>query len=97
MSWLRFAAEVIRDVVGSSEPSARPQPSQPPPADMHEVAGLLNSYRAEVDQNFEAFARMLKAQNQQQLRAMQIQRRWNYALTAALVIVTIVAVAAYLR
>ena len=97
MSWLRIAAELFRDVVGSSEPSAPPQQSQSPPADIHEVVGLLNAYRAEVDKNFETVARMLKAQNDLQLRAMQIQRRWNYALTAAIAIVAILAVAAYLR
>ena len=97
MSWLRIAAELFRDAMGSTEPSAPPQTSQPPPADIHEVVGLLNSYRAEVDKNFDTVARMLKAHHDRQLRAMQIQRRWNYALTAALVILAIIAVAAYLR
>jgi hypothetical protein len=40
---------------------------------------------------------MLNAQNNRLLKAMQIQRRWNYGLTAALVVVTILAIASFWR
>jgi hypothetical protein len=80
----------------SSEP-AEPVPQAPPPTNIAEVTELLNRHRAEIDKNFEAVAAMLNAQNNRLLKAMQIQRRWNYGLTAALVVVTILAIASFWR
>jgi hypothetical protein len=62
-----------------------------------EVTDLLNRHRAEIDKNFETVATMLNAQNERHEKATQLQRRWNYGLAAALVIVTILAVAALLQ
>ena len=97
MSWLRIAADLLRDAMSSqSEPSETVQEA-PPPADISGVIGLLNRHRSEIDKNFATVAEMLKAQNERYLKAIQIQRRWNYVLTAALVIVAILAIASYWR
>lgn len=97
MSWLSIAAGLLRDAMSSSSEPAEPVPQAPPPTNIAEVTELLNRHRAEIDKNFEAVAAMLNAQNNRLLKAMQIQRRWNYGLTAALVIVTILAIASFWR
>jgi len=97
MSWLTIAAGLLRDAM--SAPSEPPAPVQdaPPPADISGVMGILNRHRYEIDKNFETVAQMLNAQNEQHRKAIQFQRRWNYGLTAALVIVAILAIASYWR
>jgi hypothetical protein len=58
---------------------------------------LVNRHRTETEKNFAAAAQVLRAQNEQLLRTIQIQRRWNYGLTAALVVVAVLAIAAFMR
>ena len=95
MSWLSIAAGLLRDAMSSPSEPVEPVQQVPPPANISEVMDLLNRQRSEIDKNFEAVAAMLNAQNNRHLQAMQIQRRWNYGLTAALIIVTILAIASY--
>ena len=97
MSWLRIAADLLRDAMSSQSEPSEPVQEAPPPADISGVIGLLNRHRSEIDKNFATVAEMLKAQNERYLKAIQIQRRWNYVLTAALVIVAILAIASYWR
>jgi hypothetical protein len=97
MSWLRIAADLLRDAMSSSSEPTEPVQEMPPPADISGVIGVLNRHRSEIDKNFETVAEMLRAQNGRHLKAIQIQRRWNYGLTAALVIVAILAIASYWR
>jgi hypothetical protein len=97
MSWLSIAAGLLRDAMSSPSEPVEPVQQAPPPANISEVMDLLNRQRSEIDKNFEAVAAMLNAQNNRHLKAMQIQRRWNYGLTAALIIVTILAIASYWR
>ena len=92
MSWLSFAAGLLRDAMSSSEPS-EPAQQAPPPANIAEVADLMNRHRAEIDKNFEAVAAMLNDQSKRHMNALQIQRRWNYGLAAAVIILAIVAIA----
>ena len=96
MSWLRIAADLLRDAMSSSSEAA-PAEEAPPPADISGVIGLLNRHRSEIDKNFKTVAEMLNAQIERHLKAIQIQRRWNYGLTAALVIVAILTIASYWR
>ena len=97
MSWLRIAADLLRDAMSSSSEPAEPVQESPPPSDISGVIGVLNRHRFEIDKNFEAVAGILNAQNERHLKAIQIQRRWNYGLTAVLVIVAILAIASYWR
>ena len=97
MSWLSIAAGLLRDAMSSPSEPVEPAQQAPPPANISEVMDLLNRQRSEIDKNFEAVAAMLNAQNNRHLKAMQVQRRWNYGLTAALIIVTILAIASYWR
>jgi hypothetical protein len=94
MSWLQIAAGFLRDAMSSS---SAPEPAQeaPPPASLSEMTDLLNRHRAEIDKNFEAVVGMLNAQKSRHLEALKMQRRWNYGLTAALVLVAGFAVAVY--
>lgn len=96
MSWLSIAANFLRDAMGSDEPSAPPQETAPP-ADIAGVIAYVNRLREDTEKNFGTAAQMLRAQNEQLLHTVKIQRRWNYGLTAALVIVAILAAAAYWR
>jgi len=97
MSWLRIAADLLRDAMSSSSEPAEPVQEALPPTDISGVIGILNRHRSEIDKNFETVVEMLNAQNERHLKALQIQRRWNYGLTAALVIVAILAIAIYWR
>src|SRR5207248_1498051 len=97
MSWIRIAADLLRDAMSSSSEPAEPAQEAPPPADISGVIDILNRHRSEIDRNFQAVGEMLNAQKQQHLKALRIQRRWNYALTAALVVVTILSIASYWR
>jgi hypothetical protein len=97
MNWLSIAANLLRDAMNSPEESEPPAQEGPPPSDVSGLIGLLNQHRSEIDTNFEAVAGMLNAQNERHLKAMQIQRRWNYSLAAALALVAIVLIASYFR
>ena len=96
MSWLSIAASFLRDAMSSDEPSAPPQETAAP-ADIASVIAYVNRLRADTEKNFDTAAQMLRAQNDQLLHTVKIQRRWNYGLTAALVIVAILAAVAYSR
>lgn len=74
---------------------AREQAQVPP--DVASLADYVTRLRADTEANFQTAGAMLQAQNQQLLKALQIQRRWNYGLTAALVVTAIIAVAALVR
>jgi hypothetical protein len=97
MSWLRIAADLLRDAMSSSSEPTEPVQEAPLPADISGVIGILNRHRSEIDKNFKTVAEMLHAQNERYLKAIQIQRRWNYCLTTALVAVAILAIASYWR
>jgi hypothetical protein len=97
MSWLRIAADLFRDAMGSSTAPQESTPDLPPPADIAGVIDLMNRHRFEIDRNFQAVAEMLNAQKQRQLKARQIQRRWNYGLLAGLVILAILAIVSFWR
>jgi len=97
MSWLRIAADLLRDAMSSSSEPPAPVQEAPPPADISGVMGILNRHRSEIDKNFQIVAEMLNTQNEGHLKAIRIQRRWNYGLTAALFIVAILAIASYWR
>ena len=98
MSWMRIASDLIREAMSvNSEPSEATQEAPPPPADIAGVVDAFRRHRVEIDKNFETVVRMLNAQNERHLRAMKIQKRWNYGLTAAVVVVTILVIASYWR
>jgi hypothetical protein len=94
MSWLSIAAGFLRDAMSSE--SAPKQPDSPPiaPQTLDDLVGILNQHRAEIDRNFNAVAQALAALNAQQVQAAQMQKRWNYALAAGLLIAVGVAVLA---
>jgi hypothetical protein len=97
MSWLRIAADLLRDAISSpSEPPTLVEQA-PPPADISQVVDLLNRHRAEIDKNFEAVVGMLESQKKRHLNAIQIQRRWNYGLTAAVILLAIGLIASFWR
>ena len=98
MSWLRIAgmaAGFLRDAMTSSNESPEPVKEAPPPANIAEVTELMNRHRFEIDKNFEAVVEMLNAQKARHIKALQIQQRWNYGLTAALAALAILALAVY--
>ena len=97
MSWLTLAAGLLRDAMSSSSEPPAPVQDAPPPADISGVMGILNRHRSEIDKNFEAVAGMLNALNERHLKVTKIQRRWNYGLTTALIIVAILVIASYWR
>jgi len=93
MSWLSLAAGLLRDAM-SSEPAPK-QAEAPPIAaqTVDDLVGLLNQHRAEIDRNFDSVAQALAALNARQLQAEKMQKRWNYGLAAALLIVAIAVIA----
>jgi hypothetical protein len=98
MSWFRIAgmaAGFLRDAMTSSNESKEPVKASPPPANIAEVTELINRHRFEIDRNFEAVIEMLDAQKAHHLKELQVQRRWNYGLAAALTVISIVAVVVY--
>lgn len=97
MSWLSIAANLLRDAMSSPSEPEEPVQEVARPADISGVIGLLNRHRSEIDKNFETVVEMLNAQKERSLKAMQIQRRWNYGLASALVIVAIFVIASYWR
>lgn len=87
MNWLSIAADFLRDAMSPSSESEETVQKLPPPTNIAEMTDLLNRHRYEVDKNFETVVAMLNAQKTRHLKAMQLQRRWNYGLAAALVLV----------
>jgi hypothetical protein len=93
MSWFQLAAGLIRDAMNSGESTAPAQETIPlPPADIAGIVNLIDHHRAEIDKNFQTVAAMLNAQNQEHLRAMRIQKRWNYGLAAAVAFLAILCI-----
>jgi len=93
MSWLQFAAGLIRDAMSSSESTEPAQPSKPlPPEDIAGIVNLIDYHRAEIDKNFQTVMAVLKADHEQRLQTIRIQKRWNYGLAAAVVILAILLV-----
>ena len=90
MSWFQLAAGLIRDAMNSGE-STEPAKgtTRLPPSDISGIVDLVDYHRAEIDKNFEIVAGMLKVQNEQRLRAIRIQKRWNYGLAAAVALLAI--------
>ena len=97
MSWLSIAAGFLRDAMSSDDAGPKPQSDSPPSADIAGIVEYVNRHRAETGKNFEAVARVLREQNEQYLRALQIQKRWNIGLAIALAAVAALAVAGYMR
>ena len=92
MSWLQLAAGLIRDAMHSGE-SAEPVERMPlPPTDISDIVKLIGHHRAQIDKNFETVVTMLNEQNERRLSAMRIQKRWNYGLAAAVIILGIVSI-----
>jgi hypothetical protein len=90
MSWLQFAAGLIRDAMSSAESTEHEQASIPlPPEDIAGIVKLIDYHRAEINKNFETVMAVLNAQNEKRLRAIRIQKRWNYGLAAAVVLLAI--------
>src|SRR6266850_4795952 len=93
MSWFQLAAGLIRDAMASGESTEPAQGTKPlPPADISGIVNLIDHHRAEIDKNFETIVAMLNLQKEQRLRALRIQKRWNYGLTAAVVLLTILSI-----
>lgn len=93
MSWLQFAAGLIRDAMSSGESTEPAQPTIPlPPEDIAGIVNLIDYHRAEIDKNFQTVMAVLNAQNEQRLRAIRIQKRWNYSLAAAVVVLAILSI-----
>ena len=96
MSWWSIAAELVKGAM-NARPTRPPRPAEEPPPDGFNLAELLQQYREEVDRGFESLSQTIHEQNQRQLHALRIQRRWNYGLLAGLVAVAVAAVMMYLR
>ena len=90
MTWIRIAADLLREAM-SSPPQSPPPAEEAPSAGIEGVVSLLNRHRTEIDKNVETVVHMLNAQNDRNLQALRIQRRWNYGLAAGLLIVAILA------
>ena len=93
MSWLQFAAGLIRDAMSSGESTEPSQPSKPlPPEDIAGIVNLIDYHRGEIDKNFQTVMAVLKAEHEQRLRAIRIQKRWNYGLAAAVAVLAILSI-----
>ena len=88
-----MASDLIREAMAPAESTG------PPPEPLHpsDVNGIIARNRAEIDKNIQTIVGIMNAQNERHLNAMRIQRRWNYGLTATLVLGAILAAVAYLR
>jgi hypothetical protein len=96
MSWWSIAAELVKGAM-NARPARPPKPPSEPPPDGTNLVELIQEYRAEVDRGFEALSRTISDQNERNLQALRIQRRWNYGLLAGLVVMAVVTVVLYLR
>jgi hypothetical protein len=86
MNWVKMGFDLIREVVAATSEPAEPPPQPPPAADL---TGHFARHRAEVDRNLETIVQMLNAQNERHLQTIKIQQRWNYGLTAAVIVLAI--------
>src|SRR5262245_1415494 len=89
MSWFQLAAGLIREAMSSSETTEPAQGTPLPPTDISGIVNLIDHHRSEINKNFEIVAAMLKQQNEQRLREIRIQKRWNYGLAAAVALLAI--------
>jgi hypothetical protein len=96
MSWWSIAAELVKGAM-NARPARPPRPPSEPPPNGTNLVELIQEYRAEVDRGFEALSRTISDQNERNLQALRIQRRWNYGLLAGLVVMAVVTVVLYLR
>ena len=62
-----------------------PKPPEDTPKDVQELMDVIHRYRTEVNSGIEALAQTIQEQQDRQLHAIQVQRRWNYGLLAGLV------------
>jgi hypothetical protein len=93
MSWFQLAAGLIRDAMVSGESTEPAQRTTPlPPTDISGIVNLIDHHRAEIDKSFETLVAMLNVQTEQRLRAMRIQKRWNYGLATAVVLLAILSI-----
>ena len=95
MSWWSIAAELVKGAMNARPAPPRP-PSEPPPEGAN-IVDLIQEYRAEVDRGFDALSKSIREQNERSVRALRLQRRWNYGLLAGLVVVGVVMVVLYLK
>jgi hypothetical protein len=96
MSWLSIAAELVRGAMSSREPRP-PRPQAELPSNAPGLLELVQRYRSEVERGLAAVSQAIQDQNERQLEAFRIQRRWNYGLLIGLVAVAALAVSLYLR
>src|SRR5262245_43200499 len=89
MSWIRIAADLLRDAMSSSPTTEPVQEPVPPPVDIAGVTSLIAQHRVEIDRNLTTIVDMINTQNARQMRAAAIQRKWNYAFTAAIVVLLV--------
>ena len=88
MSWIRIAADLLRDAMSSS-PTEPAQEPPPPPVDIAGVTSLIAQHRGEIDRNLTTIVNMVNAQNARQVKAVATQRKWNYAFAASILILLI--------
>jgi hypothetical protein len=93
MSWVfKIASDLIKEAMSSEpEPESAPRDATAP-QQSYDVLPLIARHRAEIDRNLEAVVGMLNAQNERQLQAAKLQKRWNYALAAGLIVVLVLVV-----
>jgi hypothetical protein len=89
MSWLNIAAELVRGAMNARQT----RPLKPPgdlPRDVEELMDVIHRYRSEVNSGIEGLAQTIHDQRERQLRAMRVQRRWNYGLLLGLVAMAVI-------
>lgn len=96
MNWVRLAAEIVRGAIGARE-TRPPATQQYIPRDGTHIVDLIQEYRAQVDRGLSSLAQEIRAEHERQQRALQIQRRWNYGLLAAVAILAVLLVMLLLR
>src|SRR5687768_7758591 len=99
MNWVQLAFGLIREAVTTDQGrevisnvrSAVRRDSPEPATPVVDVRALLAEQRSEIDKNLETIVQMLNAQNERFLYTIRRLQIWNAALTAALVVVLILA------
>ena len=97
MSWIRFAADLLRDAMTSSPSSEPAQEPTPPPVDIAGVTSLIARHRTEIDKNLSTVVEMVNAQNARQLRAVATQRKWNYVFAVSIAVLIILSAVLFFR
>ena len=96
MSWLRIAADLLRGAMTSELPP-RHVADQPPPENMTDLLDLINRHRSDVRLGFESLSQNIREQREAHEQALRAQRRWNYGLLAAVLVLAVLVVVLYLR